>query len=162
MPTSKTTRARTTTSTSSSKRGKTKAVDSLPVVDPEQSPLDDGVGYEIDKQINLPQLQGEIESASGTDNVNVALSKEQNPEDPNAAVIWLTPAGLDASMIAQVVADHVPDQMWGVPQATQDFNEALSRLRQDPDGPLSAADQKALVKGIALNFTALMPPPPTS
>jgi hypothetical protein len=111
------------------------------------------VGYEISKEINLPQLLHEIEGATGQSPVNAATTVDA---DGNT-ILWLTPAGLDAAVIAATVTNHVPDPMWGIPAVTQAFNEALSRLRENPDGPLIDADRDALVKGIALNFTALMP-----
>jgi hypothetical protein len=129
------------------------------VVDPADSPLSDGVGYEITKQVNLGQLVDEIEKATDTSPVNLATTASD--DDPGATVLWMTPAGLDAAVIAQVVADHVPDPLWGVSSTTQEFNAALSRLRENPDGELSNDDLVALVKGIALNFTAFMPPPPS-
>lgn len=153
MPTSKTTRGSRTTSSSSSKRTAKKA-NSLTLVDPGGSPLDDAAGYEITQQVNLAQLAAEIGQAAGVEHVNLALSSNDKGD-----TLWITPAGIESAKIAQVLADHNPDPNWGIPQAILDFNDALGRLRDNPDGPLSDTDQVALIKGIALNFTALMPKP---
>lgn len=146
MPTSAKTRKPRSTRSSSSK--------ALTPVDPADSPLDDAAGYEIGKQVNLGQLGYEIEQASGYEHVNLALSRTED-----VSVLWVTPAGVDAGVLAQVIDAHQPNPTWGIPQAILDFNEALARLRDNPDGPLSEPDMVALVKGIALNFTALMPKP---
>jgi len=159
MPTSATNRRKTTRSSSSEKTAAKKDAANLPSVDPSRSPLSGGIGFEIDKQVNLPQLQSEIEQATGLTSVNIALSATPEEDDPNNAVLWLTPAGINQNTLSQVVSAHVPNSMWGVPQIIQDFNQAVSRLREDPDGPLTDEDRDALVKGIALNFTALMPNP---
>jgi hypothetical protein len=147
MPSSAKTKRPSTPSSSSKPK-----IDPLVPVDKSKSPLDDGIGYQINRQVNLAQLTAEISQAAEVERVNLALTQDSELD----TVLWITPAGIDAGLLAQVLADHEPDPTWGIPTVIQDFTKVMVKLRDDPDGHLTAGEQTALLKGLALNFTALI------
>lgn len=144
--------ARRTSSTSS---------EALATVDRDLSPLDKAVGYQVPKTVALHQLQAELSAALDGAAVTVAMTGPVQSEQPvsvkNPQTLWLRPAGADASVVAQVVADHVPQQDWGVPAVTKEFGAVLSRLKADPTVELSPTDLETLIRGMAINFLTASP-----
>lgn len=144
---------------SSSSKAKAKAITPLQNVDSSLSPIDNAVGYKITSPVNLPQLQAELSAATGTEVHNTALS---GPDDPSQAIgpdnwqgLWVCPMGLNASTVAQTVADHQPNPNWGIPQVITDFTAVLARLQENPEMTLTDDDRDALLRGVCLNFAAI-------
>lgn len=149
--------------TAQAKRAAVADVAPLPVVESATPPIDDAIGYELDKPINLPQLQSEINALSSVDVVNTALSgpddQSQPISDSNELVLWIAPPGVDAGAVAQAFANHVPDPHWGIPQFNLDFNALLERLREDPQADLTSDEESTLIRGVAINFAMMTGPP---
>jgi hypothetical protein len=122
-----------------------------------QAPIDSALGWQINKPINLPQLQSEISALSSGKVANAALSgpndQTQPISDSNTADLWISPQGVDPQAVAQAFQDHVADPSWGIPQFILDFNTLLAQLRMDPEMTLTAEQQSTLIRGVALNFT---------
>lgn len=165
MPQSRTTTpSKTKRSTSSSK---SKATAPLPLVqETDWKPISNAIGYQLGKQVNLPQLQSEISALSSVEVTNTALSGPDDPTQPvsdgNYLALWVSPPGVNAAAVAQAVAAHQPNPDWGIPQLLLDFNALLQALRDNPEVPLSAQDQDTLIRGLALSFSMLTNPPSSS
>lgn len=113
----------------------------------------DQATFEIDKPINLAQLASEIQQGVRKQ-VNVAQLGPQDQAAPisadNKVEIAVSPGSVNADTVNQVIADHEPQEGWGVPTYIRDFDALLLRVANEPDETLSGDDLELAVRGLLL------------
>lgn len=114
--------------------------------DPTDSPMVNAVPFLLTKPVNLAQLQHELIMATGEPDLQVGVV---GPYPDGTMILWVTPPSVDPDTVNQVIADHVPESGWGVPQVEKDYQDVMTRLLADPEADLSDDDVRALVRGLA-------------
>lgn len=124
--------------------------------DPDDSPLEGSSPYVLLKPVNLAQLDAEISTATGAENLDVVLT---GPDDPNQltgpsnpAVLWLRPSNLDN--VQGIIDAHNPDPQWGVPQVMKDYGVVWAKLQADPEAKLTPTEVRTLAVGVAFQLNA--------
>lgn len=104
--------------------------------------------FELTKDVNQAQLHDELEKKLGT---TIQLSGSRDP-GTGLGYIWLVPSTVDSAVVTQVMDDHVPDAMWGVPQSTIDYIALVQRVMTTPDAELSDDDVKTAIRGLLVRM----------
>lgn len=102
--------------------------------------------FHAEKELRQAQLHAELEQALDH---TVQLSTARKPGE-TAETIWIVPADVDAKVVEQVIADHVPDPNWGIPQATRDWFDIQRRVMEDPELELTSEEIQVVVKGLLI------------
>jgi hypothetical protein len=100
--------------------------------------------FHTDKDVRQVQLHAELEQALDR---TVQLSTSSTPGEVGEH-LWIVPADVDTEVVEQVIADHVPDPNWGVPQSTRDWFDIQRRITEDPEIELTADEIQTVVKGL--------------
>jgi|tagenome__1003787_1003787.scaffolds.fasta_scaffold19398446_2 hypothetical protein len=115
------------------------------------SPLPNAIPFRLTDPVNLGQLNQELSAALNTEVQGVLVG----PYEDGGSILWLTPPSADPDIVAQVVEDHVPDPDWGLPSVVAGYEEAMSKLGDDPNTELSAEEVRILAAGNALRLQGM-------
>lgn len=102
--------------------------------------------FHADKEIGQAQLHTELEQALDR---TIQMSTARTPGE-SGEILWIVPADVDAEVVDQVIADHVPDPNWGVPQSTRDWFDVQRRVLEDPEITLTPDEIQSVVKGLLM------------
>lgn len=118
----------------------------------DESPIPGSTAFKVTKMVNLGQLEAELSTALGAPSLQAVLVGPQDRNQPldetNYYVLWLMPSSANEMTVYRVIADHQPDQNWGVPTVVRDFEVVWQKLLADPEAPLTNAEQLSLLRGL--------------
>lgn len=117
-------------------------------------PLPDADQFPLTKPVNATQLKDELAAALSRE-VLLALTGVDDSQvlsDTNPAVLWISPSGLDASVIETVIANHSPYAAYDVPKADQDYSAAVQKIMADHETALTQDERDVLLRGLVLRI----------
>jgi hypothetical protein len=118
------------------------------------APFEDATQVTLTKPINTDQLGDEL-SAALSRTVLLALTdydETADISDTNVAKLWISPSGLDESVIETVVSNHSPYAAYNVPKADQDYSAAVQRIMNDNQVQLTSDEMQVLLRGLVLRI----------
>lgn len=102
--------------------------------------------FHTEKTIGQAQLHAELEQALDR---TIQLSTARVPGE-DGEHLWIVPADVDAEVVEQVIADHVADPEWGIPQTTRDWFDIQRRVIEDPEIELTQQEVQTVLKGLLM------------
>jgi hypothetical protein len=115
-------------------------------------PLPGAVTIKVSKFFNARQLQDELEEALDKP-INMAWTRVNgmDPTDPEG-ILYIVPSDVDRDTVDSVIANHVEDKDYGVPQAVQAYVAVSKKIRDDPDAELTDEERDAAIRGMLIRM----------
>lgn len=117
---------------------------------PSGSPIPNAVAYVANKPIGLTQFIDELQAAVGT---TVNVSDVVNPDGSNT--LWIAPATLASTTVDSVIANHVENPNYGVPESAQAYLAVQQKVLDNPDVVLTDEEKTTAINGLILRVYSL-------
>lgn len=116
-----------------------------PAPEPEgpPAPFQSAVQVPLDRIVNLAQLTDEIAAATKRV-VHLAVGTDAE----GVSTLSVSPGGVNASLVADVVAKHEPQSDYGVSPIEKRFTELLALVTEEDDPVMTPVDIQAAVVGL--------------
>jgi hypothetical protein len=123
-------------------------------------PFVNGMSFDLVSPVNLEQLTEEINAAVGR-TVGLAISGPINGNAPispvNSATLAVTPANVNREAINKVLAEHAPQQDYGVPDSRKRFSQVIQKVVDNQEVKLTAEELQVAVRGLLMRSTGPTP-----
>lgn len=113
------------------------------------APIPNATSFVVNKTINLTQFIDELQTAVGqTVNVTEVMASDGSNEN----TLWIAPSTLAQATVETVIANHVADPNYGVPESQRAYLDVQKKVLANPDVVLSDADKATAINGMILRL----------